>query len=76
MDSTLRLFSKAITWQVLGFVTMTIVGFLFTGSFAAASGIALVGAASGFVAYFLHEMAWSKVRWGRADHIERHANKR
>lgn len=66
MDSTFRLFTKAVTWQVAGFLTMTLIGFLFTGSVAAGSGIAFVGSVAGFVSYFVHEVVWSRVAWGRS----------
>lgn len=66
MDSTLRLVTKAATWQVAGLITMTLIGFAFTGSIAAGGGIALAGAIAGFVSYFLHELLWSRVTWGRA----------
>jgi uncharacterized membrane protein len=65
MDSTIRLFTKAVTWQVSGFFSMMLIGFIFTGSFAASGGIAFVGAVAGFAAYFLHEIAWSRISWGR-----------
>ena len=65
MDSTPRLVIKSVTWQVAGLVSMTLIGFLFTSSFAASSGIAVTGAIAGFLSYFLHEIAWSKISWGR-----------
>ncbi|MCV6545994.1 MAG: DUF2061 domain-containing protein [Cohaesibacter sp.] len=65
MDTALRLLAKSITWQVLGLVSMTLVGYLFTGSFTAGGGIALVGSGVGFCCYFLHETLWSKISWGR-----------
>jgi len=65
MDSTIRLFTKAVTWQVAGFFSMMLIGYLFTGSFAASGGIAFVGAVAGFAAYFVHEIAWSRISWGR-----------
>lgn len=65
MDSTIRLIAKAVSWQVAGFFSMMLIGFLFTGSVVASGGIALAGGLSGFVAYFLHEMIWSRVAWGR-----------
>ena len=65
VDSKLRILSKAITWQVAGLFVMTIVGYLFTGSLAASGGIAIVGSITGFISYFAHEIAWSKVSWGR-----------
>lgn len=66
MDSTIRLFTKAVTWQVAGFFSMMLIGFIFTGSFAASGGIAFVGALTGFASYFVHEIAWSRISWGRS----------
>ncbi len=65
MDSTIRLITKSITWQVSGLIVMTLIGYLFTGSITAGGGIALASALIGFVSYFMHEMLWSKVTWGR-----------
>ena len=65
MDSTIRLFTKAVTWQVAGFFSMMLIGFLFTGSIAASGGIAFVGAIAGFVCYFLHELVWARISWGK-----------
>lgn len=73
MDTTIRLLTKAVTWQIAGLFTMTLIGFLFTGSIAASSGIAIVGALTGFASYFVHEMAWSRVSWGR--NVVREADK-
>ena len=66
MDSKVRLLTKAITWQIVGFFSMMLIGFLFTGSITASGGIAIAGSITGFVAYFAHELAWAKVAWGRA----------
>ncbi|MGB3690623.1 MAG: DUF2061 domain-containing protein [Jannaschia helgolandensis] len=65
MDSTIRLVTKSATWQVAGFIMMTLISYLFTGSVMASSGIAIVGSVTGFISYFLHEMVWSRVSWGR-----------
>ena len=65
MDTTSRLITKSITWQVSGLVVMTLIGYLFTGSVSAGGGIAIASALVGFVSYFMHEMAWSKIGWGR-----------
>lgn len=64
MDTKTRLVAKAVTWQVSGLVTMSLIGFIFTGSIAASGGIAIAGSITGFAAYFLHEIAWAKVTWG------------
>jgi uncharacterized membrane protein len=65
MDSTIRLITKSVTWQIAGFITMMLIGFVFTNSITASSGIAIAGSIAGFLSYFLHEMAWSKIGWGR-----------
>jgi uncharacterized membrane protein len=64
MDSKIRLLTKAVTWQVAGFFTMMLISFLFTGSVTASGAIAIAGSITGFVSYFAHELAWSKIAWG------------
>lgn len=65
MDSRLRTFVKAVTWQVLGLFTTTLIVWLASGSMVAALGAAGGTAACSFVCYILHERAWARVRWGR-----------
>jgi len=64
MDSKIRLLTKAVTWQVAGFLTMMLISFIFTGSVSASGAIAIAGSISGFFSYFVHELAWSKIAWG------------
>ena len=64
MDSKIRLLTKAVTWQVAGFLTMMLISFIFTGSVAASGAISIAGSISGFFSYFVHELAWSKIAWG------------
>ncbi len=65
MDTTTRLVIKSITWQVMGLVVMMLIGYLFTNSISASSGIAVASAFVGFLSYFMHEILWSKIGWGR-----------
>ncbi|MNL14838.1 hypothetical protein D3C87_1357980 [compost metagenome] len=65
MESPARSIVKAITWQLLGLVTMTALAWLATGSLAAAGGLAISGALSGFVCFVLHERLWARISWGR-----------
>ena len=65
MESPARSIVKAITWQLLGLVTMTELAWLATGSLAAAGGLAISGALSGFVCFILHERLWARISWGR-----------
>ena len=66
METPARTFAKAVTWQVVGFLAMTLIGYLVTGSVAEGGVVAAVGAASGFVSYFLHERVWARIGWGVA----------
>lgn len=65
METHTRSIVKAISWQMLGLVTMTLLAWLTTGDLLAAGGLALAGAISGFVCYILHERAWARIYWGR-----------
>jgi uncharacterized membrane protein len=74
MDTTKRLITKSITWQLAGLITMTFIGFLFTNSFTASGGIAIAGSIVGFLSYFFHEIVWSKIQWGRSNAETLHIN--
>ena len=65
METAARILTKSITWQLSGLAMMTLIGYLFTGSISAGGGIAIVSSMIGFLAYFIHELLWSKVGWGR-----------
>jgi uncharacterized membrane protein len=67
METGKRTFLKAVTWQTLGLLTMTALGFLATGSLTIAGSLALAGAATGVVSYILHERIWNRIAWGRID---------
>ncbi|MEM6310816.1 MAG: DUF2061 domain-containing protein, partial [Pseudomonadota bacterium] len=63
METGMRTFLKAITWQVSGLVVMVALAYVATGNLSVAGGLALVSSATGFVTYFLHERLWQRVRW-------------
>lgn len=65
METKCRLLVKSLTWQASGFVAMAMISFLVSGSFGASLTIALGGMLSGFVFYFVHELVWARVAWGR-----------
>ena len=64
MESRVRSLAKATSWQLLGLATMSLLGFLFTGSVASGGLLAVVSCGLGFVTYLLHERVWSGIRWG------------
>ena len=67
MDSKSRLLVKAMTWQFSGLITMTVIGYLISGSFKVGGSIAFLGAIIGFFVYLAHESLWTKIRWGKTD---------
>lgn len=67
METRSRTLVKAVVWQALGLLTMTLVGWAITGSVAVGGGMAVINAGIGFCAYVLHERFWSGVRWGRME---------
>ncbi|MFU1479398.1 DUF2061 domain-containing protein [Roseovarius sp. C7] len=65
METHRRTLVKAVVWQVLGLLTMALVGFYLTGSATLGSIIALVNTSIGFAVYFLYERVWARISWGR-----------
>ncbi|WP_417309636.1 DUF2061 domain-containing protein [Devosia sp.] len=63
-ESATRSIAKAITWQLTGLVTMTLLAFFATGDITAAASIALSGAVSGFIFFIVHERIWARIPWG------------
>ncbi len=64
METRVRSLVKAASWQLLGLVTMSILGFLFTGSLSSGSALAAASGLLGFFTYLAHERVWAGVRWG------------
>lgn len=65
MDSTKRTIVKAISWQALGIISMTILGYARIGSIAAALSLAISASLTSFFVFFLHEKLWNRIGWGQ-----------
>lgn len=65
MDHPKRTLAKTVSWQFSGFVSMMGIGYVATGSFAGAGGVAVTSTALGTISYILHERIWERVTWGR-----------
>ena len=65
LDTRRRTLVKAAVWQLLGFATMTLTGWMFTGSATQGGAIAVTGTFCGFVTYVIYERVWSRIRWGQ-----------
>lgn len=67
METARRTLVKAITWQAIGLITMTVIGMLATGSFSAGGTLAIVTTTTGLLFYMIHERIWARISWGRRD---------
>lgn len=65
METGKRTLVKTIVWQLMGLVSMSIVGLAITGSLASGGTLALINTGVGIVMYISYERVWSKINWGR-----------
>ena len=65
METRKRSLVKAVIWNLMGLMMMSLVGLVATGSAAVGGAMALVNTAIGFTLYLVYERVWSRVRWGR-----------
>ncbi|MFN4239280.1 MAG: DUF2061 domain-containing protein [Erythrobacter cryptus] len=66
-----RSLAKALSWRILGSLDTFLLSWLFTRSARAAGAIAITEVLTKMVLYYVHERAWSSIRWGiRADHLQ------
>ena len=65
METKSRSLVKALIWNVIGMASMSLVGFLATGSAAVGGATPMVNTAVGFVMYLFYERVWAGIRWGR-----------
>jgi uncharacterized membrane protein len=66
METNTRSVAKAISWQLLGLLTMTALAWWTTGDLRAAGGLAAAAGIVGFLCYILHERLWARIPWGRS----------
>lgn len=64
METKTRSMVKAVLWTLLGFIVMTGVGFVSTGSWGLGGQMAFANSALGLVTYLIYERLWTRVRWG------------
>lgn len=64
MEQKRRTWTKALTWQLIGFVVMTVINYGYLGSFQSGLGLSALLTGVGLVTYYLHERAWSHLSWG------------
>jgi uncharacterized membrane protein len=62
-DSHFRSLVKAVSWRITGSIDTFVLSFIFTGSVKLAGSIAGAEAVTKMILYYLHERAWSVIRW-------------
>lgn len=65
METRKRSLVKALVWNTIGFVSMTLVGVVATGSASIGGGMAVINTALGFVSYLIYERVWTRITWGK-----------
>lgn len=56
---------KTLTWRVLATTDTFLISYFITGRFDFAGAIAGIEVATKMILYYLHERAWSKIKWGK-----------
>lgn len=64
-DTSVRSLAKAVSWRITGTIDTFLISWLITGQTLLASGIALTEIMTKVGLYWLHERAWTRVKWGR-----------
>jgi uncharacterized membrane protein len=65
METRARTLVKALLWNAIGLLMMSIVGLALTGSAAIGGIMAAVNTGIGLVSYVVYERVWSRINWGR-----------
>ncbi|WP_170383017.1 DUF2061 domain-containing protein [Ruegeria atlantica] len=65
METRRRSVVKAVVWNAIGLVMMTLVGLVATGSAAVGGTLAIVNTAIGLTMYLIYERIWAGITWGR-----------
>lgn len=65
METRRRTLVKAVVWNLIGLLSMGVVGLIMTGSLGIGGAIAVINSIIGFTMYLIYERVWAAVRWGR-----------
>lgn len=65
IDSRKRSITKAFSWRLSGFIFLSVLTYLVTGSIETVGQIAVVYHATMLGLYFLHERLWNHTKWGK-----------
>jgi len=58
-----RTLLKAITWELSGVISLSIINYLFFGSIWQSAGVAIGYGILRIFMYYLHERVWKRINW-------------
>ena len=64
-DTNLRSIIKALSWRLTGTIDTFIVSFFVTGELLSAGSIASIEILTKIALFWMHERAWTNIKWGR-----------
>jgi len=64
-EAHFRSLLKAVSWRATGSIDTFVISFIVTGKPAIAGSIAGTELLTKIVLYYMHERAWTFIRWGR-----------
>jgi uncharacterized membrane protein len=67
METRRRSLAKAILWNMIGLLCMSLIGLAMTGSAAIGGAMAVANTVLGFCFYVIYERLWARIDWGRVD---------
>ena len=65
IESRKRSLAKAITWRIIAITLLTAVTWLITSDVRVTASVVIITNVINVIAYYIHERAWVRVKWGR-----------
>src|SRR5215212_11220145 len=66
-----RAIVKAITYRVIVAITLAAISWFYTGNLFETSAVSITYTIIATIVYYVHELAWIKVKWGKAFHSKK-----
>ena len=62
----MRTLIKTLSWRVIGSASTFLISYIVTGQLVVATGIAVAQMIVNTILYYIHEVVWNKVKWGKS----------
>lgn len=70
MDHPKRSLIKALSWRTFGFITTTVIVYIYSGNVAESFAVGIGVESVKLLLYYMHERIWNKVEYGRVKEPE------